>query len=358
MLTTISDVQDAVRSTAGRLVPRGAGTKPALSPGNEALAIDLAGLSGVLEYEPGEFTFTALAGTPISLVRDLLITHGQYLPFDPPLAKRGATLGGNMAAGLSGPGRYRFGGVRDFILGVRFIDGTGQLVRGGGKVVKNAAGFDLPKLMVGSLGQYGVLAEMSFKVFPHPEAYRTVRAAFDALPAALDAMQRVYIAPLDVDALDLTPGEAGQPEVWVRLGGLSSVLAGRAGRIQALLGSGEVLSGPGEEQAWQAAREFSWAPLDWALAKVPLSPARLPAFEAALASVETRRRYSLGGNLAWVALPAEQVAGLDSLLARQGLAGLLIFGAAGKPLLGQRAGEAFNQRVKAALDPAGRFPSL
>jgi glycolate oxidase FAD binding subunit len=355
---TIQELQQAV-AARDHIAVRGGATKPALSPaGDDSLAIDLTQLSGVLEYEPGEFTFTALAGTPVSLVRDLLKEHGQYLPFDPPLAVRGATLGGTVAAGLSGPGRYRFGGVRDFILGVRFIDGAGELVRGGGKVVKNAAGFDLPKLMVGSLGQYGVLAEMSFKVFPHPETYLTVRAAFDALPDALAAMQRVYVAPLDVDALDLATGEAGQPEVWVRLGGLRSVLAGRAGRIQSLLGGVEILAGPSEEQAWQSAREFTWAPPDWAFVKVPLSPARLPALEAALAAEESRRRYSLGGNLAWVALPAEQVAGLDALLAQQGLAGLLIFGASGKPLLGRRTGQAFNQRVKAALDPAGRFPTL
>ena len=87
-------------------------------------------------------------------------------------------------------------------------------------------------------------------------------------------------------------------------------------------------------------------------------PARLPALEAALAAIPSQRRYSLGGNLAWVALPPEHLAALETLLAQQGLAGLLIFGAPGNPLLGQRTGEAFNQRVKAALDPAGRFPTL
>src|SRR5580765_2672377 len=161
--TTIDEVQQAVAGSA-QVVVRGAGTKPALrAAAGEAAELDLSGLSGVLEYEPGEFTFTALAGTPVALVERLLAEHGQYLPFDPPLAARGATLGGTVAAGLSGAGRYRFGGVRDFILGVRFVDGTGALVRGGGKVVKNAAGFDLPKLMVGSLGQYGPVAELSFK---------------------------------------------------------------------------------------------------------------------------------------------------------------------------------------------------
>src|SRR6266851_2564262 len=151
--TNIDEVQKAVAESA-RVVVRGAGTKGGLcAPDGDATVLDLSTLSGVLEYEPGEFTFTALAGTPVATVNRLLAEHGQYLPFDPPLVERGATLGGTVAAGLSGSGRYRFGGVRDFIIGVRFVDGQGQLVRGGGKVVKNAAGFDLPKLMVGSLGR-------------------------------------------------------------------------------------------------------------------------------------------------------------------------------------------------------------
>ncbi|MBI4768870.1 MAG: FAD-binding protein, partial [Chloroflexi bacterium] len=153
--TTIAEVRDAVRSLP-RLLPRGGGSKPALSiPPEGVAALDLSGLTGLLEYDPAEFTFTALAGTPLSEVLAALSANGQYLPFDPPFAARGATLGGAVAAGLSGPGRYRYGGVRDFILGVRLVDGNGDLVRGGGKVVKNAAGFDIPKLMVGSLGQLG-----------------------------------------------------------------------------------------------------------------------------------------------------------------------------------------------------------
>jgi len=156
--TTIDEVQKAVAGST-RVVARGSGTKRGLGAlEGDATVLDLSRLSGVLEYEPGEFTFTALAGTPVAVVNRLLAEHGEYLPFDPLLAEGGATLGGTVAAGLSGSGRYRFGGVRDFILGVRFVDGTGALVRGGGKVVKNAAGFDLPKLMVGSLGQYGALA--------------------------------------------------------------------------------------------------------------------------------------------------------------------------------------------------------
>jgi glycolate oxidase FAD binding subunit len=355
---SIDELQAAVAHSA-HVVVRAGSTKPALSaPAGEATELDLSGLSGVLEYEPGEFTFTALAGTPVAAVAGLLAEHGQYLPFDPPLGEHGATLGGTVAAGLSGSGRYRFGGVRDFIVGVRFIDGTGELVRGGGKVVKNAAGFDLPKLMVGSLGQYGVLAEFSFKVFPHPEAYLTLRASFPTVAAALAPLQRVYTAPLDVDALDLVVAADGKAELWVRLGGLGSVLAARADRIGALLGGAEVLAGPDEDAIWRDVRELRWVPGGWALVKVPLNPARLAGFEAALAGGPALRRYSAGGNVAWVALVADQLPGFETTLNAQGLAGLLVLGPPGRPLLGQRTGEAFARRVKAALDPQGRFVSI
>src|SRR5574337_979115 len=121
---SIADLQAAVRDHV-RLLPRGGGTKPALStPAEGVESLDLSSLSGVIEYNPGEYTFTALAGTRVSDVQGMLAEHGQYLPFDPPLVERGATLGGTVAAGLSGPGRYRYGGVRDFILGVRLVDGS------------------------------------------------------------------------------------------------------------------------------------------------------------------------------------------------------------------------------------------
>jgi glycolate oxidase FAD binding subunit len=356
--TTIEEVQEAVAESA-KVVVRGAGTKRGLcAPEGDATVLDLSRLSGVLEYEPGEFTFTALAGTPVAAVNSLLAEHDQYLPFDPPLAERGTTLGGTVAAGLSGSGRYRFGGVRDFILGVRFIDGTGALVRGGGKVVKNAAGFDLPKLMVGSLGQYGALAEFSFKVFPRPEATLSLHAAFPSLAAALPALQSVYTAPLDVDALDLAIGAEGKAELWVRLGGLQAVLAARAERIGALLGGAEIVTGDDEAALWRDVRELRWVPAGWCLVKVPLSPARVPGFDAAVSGVSALRRYSAGGNLAWVSFPPEQLVSFEAALSAQGLAGLLVFGPAGRPILGQRTGEGFARRVKAALDPNGRFVAI
>ena len=192
-VSTVAEIREGVR-TAGRVHVRGGGSKPALSTScraSDALSLDLSRLNGVVDYQADEYTFTARAGTPVADVEAMLAERGQYLPFDPPFAARGATLGGTVAAGLSGSGRYRYGGVRDFLIGMRFVDGQGQEVRGGGTVVKNAAGFDFPKLFVGSLGRLGVLTELTFKVFPQPPAYATVTANFDSLADLLSALHVV-----------------------------------------------------------------------------------------------------------------------------------------------------------------------
>lgn len=352
-MTTIEDIRNAVREGA-RLLPRGGGTKPGLSTPTEGVApLDMSGLAGVLEYDPGEFTFTALAGTRLAEVQALLRQHGQYLPFDPPLVEKGATLGGTVAAGLSGPGRYRYGGVRDFILGVRFVDGHGEVIRGGGKVVKNAAGFDFPKMMVGSLGQLGVLVELTFKVFPQPPAYLTVSLHCATLAEAVAALYRLYTARMDIDALDLLPAE-GAATLQVRMGGLPAGLPARAERVRALLGGGEIVQGAEEAALWRDAREFAWVPPGWALVKVPLTPRRIVELESALAGKAPLRRYASGGNVAWVALP-EPPATLHAPLLELGLSGLAVFGPPGQARLGVRVGESFERRVKAVLDPYHRF---
>src|SRR5687768_15929506 len=123
---SVTELVDAVGS-APRVIAVGGGTTPRLSAvPAEFVRVSTRQLRGIVEYEPSEFTFTALAGTPLTEIVAALAERGQYLPFDPLFATRGATLGGTVAAGLSGPGRFRFGGLRDFILGVQFVDGTGR----------------------------------------------------------------------------------------------------------------------------------------------------------------------------------------------------------------------------------------
>jgi glycolate oxidase FAD binding subunit len=349
----VEALQAAVRQ-GPRVLPHGAGTKPALStPPDDVVALDVSWLSGILEYDPAELTFTALAGTPVAEVTAALAEHGQYLPVDPPLSAAGATLGGVVAAGTSGPNAFRHGGVRDFIIGVRFIDGTGRLVTGGAKVVKNAAGFDLPKLMVGSLGRLGVLVELSFKVFPRPEATTTLRVDLGSAKAALTTMAALGRGPLDLDALDLEP----PGRLILRLGGAKETLPARAARLESLLGApAEHLDHQADAQEWRQAAELSWAPAGSTLVKVGLTPRRIPGLEAALALSGARARYSLAGNLGWLAWPGDRdLAELDGALRLLELAGLVLTGRPDRVLLGQTGGAAFATRVRAALDPHARF---
>src|SRR4030095_286497 len=137
---SVEDLQAAVTQHP-RVHVRGAGTKTALSaprPGTPTL--DVAGLTGVLEHAPEECTFTALAGTRIAEIEHRLAACGQFRPFDPPLSASGATLGGTVAAGVNGSCRLRYGGVRDFLIGARVVDGRGRIIRSGGKGVENAGG--------------------------------------------------------------------------------------------------------------------------------------------------------------------------------------------------------------------------
>lgn len=349
--TSVEELQSLVKAQP-LVLARGGGTKSALSAAHHGAAvIDLTALAGLLEYEPGEFVFTARAGTRLADVRRELAAHGQYLPFDPLLADGGATLGGTIAAGANGPGRYRYGGVRDFLLGVRFVNGAGEVVYAGGKVVKNSAGFDIPKLMVGSLGQFGVLVEVSFKVFPRPEAYATVRLECVTRHDALEMMQRLYASPLEIDSFDLEPTAEQGAVMWLRLAGLSSALPARIDRLRKLVGGGDVIGD--DHSLWQNVREMTWLPQGWSLIKVPLTPRRIIALENALPPT-VMRHYTGGGQAAWLAL-SDRPETLEPILIAQGLAGLVLIGTTDRVRLGVRVSESFERRVKEALDPNQRF---
>lgn len=341
----VQRIQDVIRSKP-RVRPTGGGSKPALSGwGN----LTMNEVSGVLEYNPQEYTFTALAGTPVKEVQNLLAKHGQYLPFDPPLAYAGATLGGTVASGLSGPGRYRFGGVRDFLLGVKFISGEGQLVTGGSKVVKNAAGFDFPKLMVGSLGQFGVMVELTFKVFPRPEAYETLAIDFATFDEANKAMQKLAMSNLELSCLELLPPN----RLLLRVGGLKEAVRKRLESIQEFLGKeGELLN---DEVTWREAGEFSWLPPEHSLIKIPLSPTKVGAVEKVLEPMNLAKRYSVGGNVLYIAWANSEKEQLGKFLNQHGFSGLAITGSWANPLLGKQTGQAFTKRILSVLDPQGKF---
>ena len=353
---TLDELQQAVREHE-RLLPRGGASKPALAAESAGMdTLDLTRLAGILEYTPGEFTFTALAGTRLADIEAALAEHGQYLPFDPPFVRQGATLGGTVAAGLNGPGRFRYGGIRDFILGVRLVDGQGRLVRGGGKVVKNAAGFDIPKLMVGSLGMFGALAELTFKVFPRQPACATLSLTIDGLDRALGRLTGLINSQLDVDAVELEPVSGGAT-IWVRLRGLPGALPARMDRVRAILGGGQATDGDLIPN-WPFGGEGAAGGLTGSLVKIPVAPARIPELETTLASGSSgsRRRYSSGGNVLWLVadrLPET----LNDALTALNLSGLVVAGAREQVRLGIRRGQTFEHRIKQVFDPSGRFPN-
>ena len=349
LVTTPEELAEAVQS-APRVLAVGAGTKPRLSAvASEVVKISTVKLSGIVEYEPSEFTFTALAGTPVKDIAAALAERGQYLPFDPLLVDAGATIGGTVAAGLGGPGRFRFGGLRDFIVGVRFVDGAGRLMRMGGKVVKNAAGFDLPKFFVGSLGRFGALAEVTFKVFPRAVTTRTLRLG--AVDTA--AMTTIFTAAAgqrwELDALEALPIVGA---VYARLAGPAAALDVLAAEIFSRW-PGAALTDDEASKFWNGVREFAWAHDGGELVKVALVPGAVAEFLSWTQAMAGARTWvGLGGNVGFISLPR------GGTLA-DGLAWpAMTLRGGGALWSGKRADAKVYRAVKAALDPQGRFPSI
>ena len=351
----LTELQEMVRASA-KLVFHGGGTKNALAAIPDGFAcLDLTGWTGVTDYEPDEFTVTVRAGTPVTTVTDVLNENGQYLPFDPVLVAAGATIGGSVASGLNGPGRYRYGGVRDFLLGVKFLDWKGDLVSGGGRVVKNAAGFDLPKLMVGSLGMYGGLMELTFKVFPRPKSTITVGASYPTYGQAAAAMVQLTLSPLEIFKLDIEPG-VRKYTLWIQLGGSPEALEQQRIRLTGSLSGAKILelTSAGEEDFWHSACEFLWTSHCNTLVKVPLTPKKAALLEKELVEYGHSRRYSCAANVLWLSWDTE-LDHLDSLLKTHNLSGLVVWGSGKRAILGAWEPGEFAQRIKRALDPSDKF---
>ncbi|MFW5881734.1 MAG: FAD-binding protein, partial [Roseicyclus sp.] len=228
-----AELAEAVAGATGPLKVIGGGTRPVGAPvTGEALSV--AAIKGVELYEPGALTLAVRAGTPPEEVARVLAAEGQRLAFEPMdhrglLGTRGSpTIGGAVAANASGPRRISVGACRDFMLGVRFVDGRGEVVKNGGRVMKNVTGYDLVKLLTGSRGTLGVLTEVSLKVLPVPEsAGMLVLQGLDSA-RAVAAMARALGSPFEATGAAHDPG-AGR--TLIRVEGFETQVAYRLERL-------------------------------------------------------------------------------------------------------------------------------
>lgn len=324
--------------TASPLCIRGGGSKTFYGRHCAGELLDVSGHRGIVSYEPSELVVTARAGTPLAEIEAVLAEHGQLLPFEPPHFGPGATLGGMVAAGLSGPRRPWGGSVRDAVLGVRLINGRGEALRFGGQVMKNVAGYDLSRLMAGALGSLGVLLEVSVKVLPRPAEERTRMFELSAESAAARQLEWGRL-PLSLSGT-LYDGE----RLFVRLCGSAR---GVAAGLEAL-GGAEVSDAP-----WQAVKEQT---LPFFLGDGPLWRICLPAAAPSL-NLPGAGLTEWGGALRWLRtdLPAERVRQRAAAL---GGHATLFRGHDGRgevftplaPVL-----YALHKRVKRALDPQDIF---
>lgn len=348
MTTTIEmEWAERVRAAAAAKTPlclRGGGTKDFYGRAPTGEVFDLRGNSGLVAHEPTELVVTVRGGTPLAELEAALAEKGQYLAFEPPHFGAGATVAGCIAAGLSGPRRASMGAARDFMLGVKLLDGRGEVMKFGGQVMKNVAGYDISRLVAGSLGTLGIVLEVSLKVLPRPVAEATLRFELDEA-SALRRLNEWGGQPLPVSASFWQEGV-----LHLRLSGAEAAV--RAATVK--LG-GDELDDAAATALWVAAREQTAAPFtlgpDETLWRMSL-PSNAPTLDLA-----GRQVVEWGGALRWLASSD----GVERIRARAAALG----GHATAFRGGDRAGEVFqplstplaaiHRRLKQAFDPAAIF---
>jgi glycolate oxidase FAD binding subunit len=229
---------------------------------------------GILDYQPEELVITVCAGTPLREVEAALNAKNQYFPFEPPYFGEQATIGGMVASGLAGPGRGQYGGLRDYVLGTKIMDGKGDVLSFGGKVMKNVAGYDVSRLLPGSLGTLALLLEVSIKVLPKPARTETLKFQMSAKEAIFH-MNSWASQPLPLSA-SAWYGQAETGVLWLRLSGANAGVSAAITKLQAQVPA-EIVDGTESNLFWESLREqthpfFSDAsqPL-WRFAVNPLS---------------------------------------------------------------------------------------
>jgi glycolate oxidase FAD binding subunit len=224
-LARLIDRVDHARSHQRPLDIRGGGTKLFYGGERKGDVLDVTGLAGISSYEPTELVVTVRAGTLLSDLEAALKTHGQCLPFEPPRFSSGGTVGGMVAAGLSGPARANVGSVRDHVLGVTLLSGRSEILTFGGQVAKNVAGYDVSRLVAGSLGILGVICEASLKVLPMNRAASTLRFDWNE-QRALDQLNLWASQPLPINASAWHEGQ-----LHVRLAGAAAAVSAACAKL-------------------------------------------------------------------------------------------------------------------------------
>jgi len=337
-------LQERIRAAAAARRPlciRAGGSKDFYGGTPAGEPLEVGALCGITHCEPTELVIAARAGTPLVDLERELAAHDQMLAFEPPRFDGRATLGGAVASGLSGPRRAYGGALRDFVLGVEMIDGRGERLRFGGRVIKNVAGFDVSRLMAGSLGTLGLLTEVTLKTVPSPRIERTLRFEMDQA-RALESMTGWATRPLPLSATAWQDGR-----LHVRLSGADAAV-----RAACQVLGGEAVEGA--DEYWESVREQR---LGFFAAARDLWRVSLPAHSPVL-PVPGPTLIEWGGTLRWLSGPQDGRA-LQALAGRSGGHAALHRGAV-RPPEGpfqplSAAMLSLHKRLKAAFDPHGIF---
>lgn len=374
-----TEVADIVSVAAGRQTPlaiMGGGTRAGLGrPVQAAAALSTAELRGVTLYEPSELVISARAGTPLAEIEALLAENGQRLTFEPPdhrslYASTGEpTIGAVAAANLSGPRRIQAGAARDSLIGLSVVTGRGEVVKSGGRVMKNVTGYDLVKFLAGSYGTLGVLTQVTFKVLPAPETEATlvIEGLDDA--AAIVALSAALGTPFSVTGAAHMPlTSAGPGRTCIRLEGFAVSVADRAQRMTAVPGpfsGAAVLDAEQSAELWRSIRDVDAlnAPADAPVWRLSVKPGAAPALVEALhRAFACRALYDWGGGLVWIAGGDGPDAGAEAVRAAVAAVGghatlmrapddvrnaVDVFQPLPEPLM------ALSRKLKESFDPAG-----
>ncbi|MGD9990163.1 FAD-binding oxidoreductase [Pseudonocardia sp.] len=298
----LAALRDAVLDSAGTLGVAGAGTASSwggpLAPVDTV--IDVGGLSGILTHNPGDMTVSVHAGTPLRDLQDELAGHGQHVSFDAARVARGATVGGLVATADGGPAALVHGTLRDLVIGMTIVLADGTVARTGGHVIKNVTGYDLAKLMHGSYGTLGIVAEVVLRLHPVPKASATLALDCTLADAAAHAA-RVFARPLDPAAVEWYSTGSASGTLLVRMEGTLDALPRRVDRLRDVLGAS--CSDAGDWDAHSAAVRGTPGR---AVLRIGVRPSRLATIIDSLPS--DGAAAGLGTGVATVSLPADAVA--------------------------------------------------